>query len=196
MGIAYVDPHQRTVPAICATAAGWLRGNFHVPRQQSFADFLVQSGAFLPLTDAQLPPHDAPLPFFAVQRAGLRFIVPDPAEAHIQTVGAGGITSPWSVACVFAEGLVEGYIDFVTNQRLSDYLPTLTRPPTRPRGHELVVRLMPARRYVPVAGCYSKLGDPGSSPHGQAPTPRTVPAPPQTKVDEPGTTRSLPSGIT
>ncbi len=116
------EPNQRTVPAICATAAGWLRGHFHVPRQQSFADFLVQSGAFLPFTDAEVPSHDAALPFFAVQRAGLRCIVPDPADAHIDTAGAGGITSPWSVTCVFAEGLLEGHIDFLTNQRLSDYL--------------------------------------------------------------------------
>jgi hypothetical protein len=121
MAVPFPETHQRTVPATCATAAGWLRGAFHVPRQQSFADFLTQSGSFLPLTDADLPPHEV-LPFFAVQRVGLRFIVPDPADAHVETAGAAGLTSPWSVVCVFAEGVLEGYIDFLTNQRLSDHL--------------------------------------------------------------------------
>ena len=37
-------------------------------------------------------------------------------------MGAQGITSPWSVTCVFPDGVLTGQIDFLTNQRLSDYL--------------------------------------------------------------------------
>ncbi len=36
--------------------------------------------------------------------------------------GDQGLTSPWSVTCAFPVGVLEGQIDFLTNQRLSDYL--------------------------------------------------------------------------
>ncbi|MBA3259966.1 MAG: hypothetical protein H0T68_10950 [Gemmatimonadales bacterium] len=116
------QPPRRAVAVECLTAVGWVSGRFHVPAQQSFIDFLQQGGAFLPLTDAILPGRPAPLPFFAVHRAGLALIAPDPADALLETLGAQGITSPWSVTCAFPGGLLEGQIDFLTNQRLSDYL--------------------------------------------------------------------------
>jgi hypothetical protein len=115
-------PPRRAVAVECLTAGGWIGGRFHVPAQQSFIDFLQQGGAFLPLTDAILPGRQTLLPFFAVHRAGLALIAPDPADALLETLGAHGITSPWSVTCAFPGGVLEGQIDFLTNQRLSDYL--------------------------------------------------------------------------
>jgi hypothetical protein len=111
----------RPVDADCYTHAGWVAGRFHVPASQAFADFLLQGGAFLPLTDARLPGRSAPLPFFAVGREGLRAVAPDPEAAGIESSGTR-FTSPWSVTCLLSDGVIEGQIDFLTNQRLSDYL--------------------------------------------------------------------------
>lgn len=119
---AVAGPPHRQVAVECLSLGGWIRGQFHVPLQQSFLDFLQQGGAFLPLTEAVLPGHPTPLPFFAIHRAGLAIIAPDPADAMLETLGAHGITAPWSVKCAFPAGLLEGQIDFLTNQRLSDYL--------------------------------------------------------------------------
>jgi hypothetical protein len=111
----------RPVDADCCTHAGWLAGRFHVPASQAFADFLLQGGAFLPLTDARLPGRAAVLPFLAVGREGLRAVAPDPEAAGIESSGTR-FTSPWSVTCLLSDGVIEGQIDFLTNQRLSDHL--------------------------------------------------------------------------
>jgi hypothetical protein len=113
---------QRAVAIDCLTDAGWVAGRFHIPATQSFTDFLLQGGAFLPLTDAAVPGRAAALPFFALQRDDLRLVAPDPADALIATRGGARFTSPWSVTCLMRDGVVEGEIDFLTNQRLSDYL--------------------------------------------------------------------------
>jgi hypothetical protein len=112
---------QRAVEAACYTQAGWVTGRFHLPTSQAFSDFLLQSGAFLSLTDAALPDRDAVLPFFALGRDGLRAVAPDPAGAGIES-GGTRFTSPWSVTCLLGDSVVEGQIDFLTNQRLSDFL--------------------------------------------------------------------------
>jgi hypothetical protein len=122
MAVAFDPASQRLVAADCLTDAGWVRGRFHVPATQSFTDFLTHTGAFLPMTDALLPHADGPRPFFAIQTGALHLAVPDPGDAHLETTGGRGITSPWSVHCLLAGGTVEGSIDFITNQRLSDYL--------------------------------------------------------------------------
>ena len=117
------DPRtQRRVPAECLSEAGWTRGVFHVPASQAFADYLQFTGAFLPLTDAVLPHAQAALPFFALHAAALRLVAPDSTEGLVETPGSRGITSPWSVSCLLADGVLQGSIDFLTNQRLSDFL--------------------------------------------------------------------------
>ena len=117
------DPRtQRRVPAECLSEAGWTRGVFHIPASQAFADYLQFTGTFLPLTDAVLPHAQAPLPFFALHAAALRLVAPDSSDGLVETPGSRGITSPWSVSCLLADGVLQGSIDFLTNQRLSDFL--------------------------------------------------------------------------
>ncbi len=117
------DPRtQRRIPADCLSDAGWTRGVFHVPASQAFADYLQFSGTFLPLTDAVLPYARTALPFFALHTATLSLVVPDAVEGPLETEGSRGITSPWSVSCLLADGVLQGSIDFLTNQRLSDFL--------------------------------------------------------------------------
>jgi hypothetical protein len=113
---------QRLVAAECLTEGGWVTGQFHVPATQSFVDFLQHTGAFLPMTDVRIPGRETTLPFLALQREALRLVAPDPDDALIQSLGTQGFTSPWTVTCLFAEGTIEGFIDFLTNQRLSDHL--------------------------------------------------------------------------
>lgn len=115
-------PPLRSVTSSCLTAAGWIRGTFHLPVPQSFGDYLQNSGAFLPMTGVLLPGESVERPFFAVHRDDIRLAAPDPAEANIETLPGGSFTSPWSVSCLLPEGTLEGQIDFLTNQRLSDYL--------------------------------------------------------------------------
>jgi hypothetical protein len=115
-------PALRTVATACLTEAGWIRGTFHVPLQQSFSDYLQNSGAFLPMTDVVLPRGFGSRAFFAVQRDDIRLAVPNPSEANIETITGRGFTSPWSVTCLLPDGLLDGQIDFLTNQRLSDHL--------------------------------------------------------------------------
>jgi hypothetical protein len=115
-------PPLRTVATACLTAAGWIRGTFHLPLQQSFSDYLQNSGTFLPMTDVVLPRDTVPRPFFAVHRDDIRLAAPNASDAQIETISGRGFTSPWSVSCLLPDGLLEGQIDFLTNQRLSDHL--------------------------------------------------------------------------
>jgi len=115
-------PPLRAVRTACLTAAGWVRGHFHLPLQQSFSDYLQHSGTFIPMTDALLPGESEARAFFAVHRDDIRLAAPDPGDAQIETISGKGFTSPWSVTCLLPDGLLEGQIDFLTNQRLSDHL--------------------------------------------------------------------------
>ncbi|HXE57408.1 MAG TPA: hypothetical protein VNK43_05365 [Gemmatimonadales bacterium] len=122
----------RHLPVDLRLPSGWVSGTFLVPESQSLQDFLATSGPFLKLIDATVPGHESAVPFFAVRREATELVAPQVEESHVETPGSAGITSPWGVICLFDRGLLEGRLDFLTNQRLSDYL----------RGHSgfLVVR--------------------------------------------------------
>ena len=112
----------RQVPAEVLLPAGWVTGTFVVPEDQSFLDFLAHSGAFLKLIDAFVPGHPDVVPFFALQRGAVQLIVPSQGDDRVETPGLMGITAPWSISCLFERGAVHGSLDFLMNQRLSDFL--------------------------------------------------------------------------
>jgi hypothetical protein len=112
----------RAVPAEVLLPAGWITGTFVVPEDQSFLDFLAHSGAFLKLTDALVPGHQDVAPFFAIQRGAVQLIVPSADDDRVVTPGSMGITAPWSISCLFERSAVHGSLDFLMNQRLSDFL--------------------------------------------------------------------------
>jgi|KBSSwiStaDraftv2_1062776.scaffolds.fasta_scaffold92853_3 hypothetical protein len=112
----------RSVSAEILLPAGWITGTFVVPENQSFIDFLAHSGAFLKLTDALVPGHQDVVPFFAIQRGAVQLIVPSSDDDRVVTPGSMGITAPWSISCLFERGAVHGSLDFLMNQRLSDFL--------------------------------------------------------------------------
>lgn len=115
-------PRQRRIWADVLVAAGWVEGTFLVPETQSLLDYLSHGGAFLKMTDARVPGPDRTAEFFALQRAAVTLIAPKVDASPVETEGAGGITSPWSISCLFDLGSLDGRLDFLTNMRLSDYL--------------------------------------------------------------------------
>lgn len=126
MSMKTYRPAQREVPAEILMPAGWVGGILMVPESQSLMDFLAQAGAFLKLVNALLPGHAQPSPFFALQRDAVSLIAPKAEPSRVEAEGSAGITSPWSIACLFEHGTLHGRLDFLTNQRLSDYLRTQT----------------------------------------------------------------------
>jgi len=116
------QPRYRQVPAEILLPAGWITGTFVIPEAQSFLDFLAHSGAFLKLTDALVPGHQDVAPFFAIQRGAVQLIVPSGGDDQVETPGSMGITAPWSISCLFGRCAVHGSLDFLMNQRLSDFL--------------------------------------------------------------------------
>jgi len=122
MGTSFGQARYRQAPAEILLPAGWVTGTFVVPEAQSFTDFLAHSGAFLKLVDAFVPGHPDVVPFFAVQRGAVQVIVPSAGDDRVETPGAMGITAPWSISCLFERGAVHGSLDFLMNQRLSDFL--------------------------------------------------------------------------
>ena len=122
MGSSFGQARYRQAPAEILLPAGWVTGTFVVPEAQSFTDFLAHSGAFLKLVDAFVPGHPNVVPFFAGQRGAVQLIVPSAGDDRVETPGAMGITAPWSISCLFERGAVHGSLDFLMNQRLSDFL--------------------------------------------------------------------------
>ena len=122
MASSFGQVRHRQVPAEILLPAGWVTGTFVVPEGQSFLDFLAHSGAFLKVVDAFVPGHPDIVPFFAVQRGAVQLIVPSAGDDRVETPGAMGITAPWSISCLFERGAVHGSLDFLMNQRLSDFL--------------------------------------------------------------------------
>lgn len=119
---SFTPARYRQVAAEVLLPAGWITGTFVVPEEQSFLDFLAHSGAFLKLTDAFVPGHRDVAPFFAIQRGAVQLIVPSGGDARVETPGSMGITAPWSISCLFERGALHGSLDFLMNQRLSDFL--------------------------------------------------------------------------
>jgi hypothetical protein len=119
---SFAQARYRQVAAEILLPAGWITGTFVVPEDQSFLDFLAHSGAFLKLTDALVPGHQDVAPFFAIQRGAVQVIVPSGEDDQVETAGSMGITAPWSISCLFERGAVHGSLDFLMNQRLSDFL--------------------------------------------------------------------------
>lgn len=122
MASSFGQARYRQVAAEILLPAGWVTGTFVVPEGQSFLDFLAHSGAFLKVVDAFVPGHPDVVPFFAVQRGAVQLIVPSAGDDRVETPGAMGITAPWSISCLFEGGAVHGRLDFLMNQRLSDFL--------------------------------------------------------------------------
>ncbi len=116
-------PRQRRVASEFLIPAGWVAGTLMVPESQSLADFLGVAGPFLKLADARLPWSDKAAGFFALQRSAVGLIAPAGASGdHVETAGGAGITAPWTISCLFDQGILHGRLDFLVNLRLSDYL--------------------------------------------------------------------------
>ena len=114
-------PPLRRIAVEILVPGGWVQGTISTPAAQSLTDFLNGAGTFLKLADCRLPGETSSVGFFALHREAVRLVAPGAAE-QVEPEGAGGITSPWRISCLFDQGILDGRLDFLVNLRLSDYL--------------------------------------------------------------------------
>ncbi len=122
MGEGPVVEHPR-IAARIYTPSGWIGATFHVPEGETLVSYLNDKGPagarrFVTLTDVTLPGQGDPLPFFALQRSAILFVVAG-EEAHLPTGQADG-TQERRVVCLFEGGVVMGALDTPVGQRVSD----------------------------------------------------------------------------
>lgn len=116
------QPQLRPAPANLLTRAGWLRGTFRVPPHQSLLDFLVGSVNVVKLTKASAEGEPSEYSFIGLRREAIALIEPTMPDELIVSPGAGHITSPRAVCCIFDAGTLTGTLDALVNVRVSDFL--------------------------------------------------------------------------
>ncbi|MFL5262514.1 MAG: hypothetical protein ACJ79L_08945 [Anaeromyxobacteraceae bacterium] len=115
-------PPQRVIRARILTPSGWIRGSFHVPRMQSFHDFLGQRGPFFNLTEVAIAARGAELPYLALRRSAVRVIVPSIDERRLLVSAAQPGAVERTVTCVLDAYAVSGRVAVPAHLRVSDYL--------------------------------------------------------------------------
>ena len=114
--MAAYRPPQTPVTARVHTAAGVVRGTFHIPARHLFIDHL-SSKVFWNLTDVSLPGHDEPLPFFSLRAASAALVIPETALSEPVVTPA----ERRRIACLLDVGTVTGDIDLLRGTRVSDF---------------------------------------------------------------------------
>ena len=118
----YTPPAQRDVTARMFTTAGWINGIFMIPKLRTFVEFLNnQQHDFFKLKDVSLPGLDKVIPFFALQRSTLIFLIPE-FESDLFTPPAGGERVTRDVSCALSTGVISGSLDILAGVRVSDFL--------------------------------------------------------------------------
>ena len=118
---ASYTPPQRELLARLLTAAGWVRGTFHIPEKHSFLDYLNSQRQTFTLTKVTLPGARIE-EFFAVHRSAIDLIIPESREDELQLSPPGNEYERHMVRCLFARGFVEGTLGVLKNTRVSDHL--------------------------------------------------------------------------
>jgi hypothetical protein len=103
------------------TDAGWVQGKLHVPERSRLLDFFDHAPEFVALTEVQAEGRDAPLPFLAVQRRAVLFLIPPEDELPPEEPLARP-TKGQSMACLLRGGWLSGRVRAPLEMRLSDYL--------------------------------------------------------------------------
>ena len=114
-------PPQRSITAHVLAASRWIRGTFHLPKLNSFLDYLGKEAAFYRLTDVALGPNGPDAPFFALRRSSATIIAPECGEAELRLESVPG-AMPHPVDCLVETGMVSGLLALLPNVRVSDYL--------------------------------------------------------------------------
>jgi hypothetical protein len=115
-------PPQRVVPARILTPSGWIQGSFHVPRMQSFVEFLSQPSRFFTLTGVVLGASKRQVPFLALRRSAAAIVVPACDERRLLLAQEPPNAALRDVTCVLDVGTVSGRLRVPPHLRVSDYL--------------------------------------------------------------------------
>jgi hypothetical protein len=115
-------PPQRVVPARILTPSGWIQGSFHVPRMQSFLEFVSQPSRFFTLTGVVLGASKRQVPFLALRRSAAAIVVPACDERRLLLAQEPPNAVLRDVTCVLEVGTVSGRLRVPPHLRVSDYL--------------------------------------------------------------------------
>lgn len=111
----------RLVPVRVMTHAGWVAGNVHVPITRRFLEAWRLGHAFVSLTDAEVEGFPRPIPFFAVHRTAVQFLLVDDAQP-LEVVASTRPFREHHVTCLLASGRIMGVLRVPQDVRLSDYV--------------------------------------------------------------------------
>lgn len=111
----------RRVTVNAMTRAGWAAGSLHVPQHVRLVDFLNRAPDFLSLTEVFMDRHKSEIPYLALQRQSILFLVVDPSEYNPAGEEAA-IVEDHTVTCIFDVGRLKGRAPIKAAARLSDTL--------------------------------------------------------------------------
>ncbi|MBI4818972.1 MAG: hypothetical protein HY791_22060 [Deltaproteobacteria bacterium] len=123
---------QREVVTTLLSRSGWVRGTLHVPADATLSEFLESGHEFLPLTKVRIESTEDELPFFALHRSAVLFVMADPDEASKSHKESPAVKEDHELVFLLDVGTIRGKLGVPPQLRLSDFL-------ANPR-HYLLVR--------------------------------------------------------
>ena len=108
-------PNQRQVEVEMLASAGWVSGTIHVPERSALLAFLNKKAEFMPMH-----PADGDSEFLAMRRQAIILLVPEASD--IDDRGSVGTFQACRIRCLFPEAVVEGTIQVLGGQRMTDFL--------------------------------------------------------------------------
>lgn len=118
---AMYKPSQRQVQVDMLAAPGWVSGRIHVPERSALLPFLNKKSEYLPMTGL---PGGEPGGFLAMRRQAIILMLPDPRDINSHGCIQPGTFEPCVVRCMLPAMTVEGTIQVLSGQRMSDFLET------------------------------------------------------------------------
>ena len=114
-------PSQRQVSVEMLASAGWVTGTIHVPERSALLAFLNKRAEFMPMTEVT---GGKPGEFLAMRRQAVVVLVPDARDVEEHPCVQPGTFEACRVRCLFPAMTVEGTIQVLSGQRMSDFLET------------------------------------------------------------------------
>jgi hypothetical protein len=120
-------------------------GRVELLRVQGLREYLDSSPGIIKLQSVQLMTRGVSVPFFAIQKSAITFIVPLQHDDHLEATTYAE-TRRHLVTCWLPSGVIDGHLELPIGVRLSDYLSnhqefvTLTNCTMRALSGEVVER--------------------------------------------------------
>ena len=112
-------PSQRHVSVEMLASAGWVTGTIHVPERSALLAFLNKRSEFMPMTEVTGGNAGE---FLAMRRQAVVLLLPDAHDMDEHPWLQPGSFEPCRVRCLFPTMSVEGTIQVLGGQRMSDFL--------------------------------------------------------------------------